>query len=89
MQDRIRTYDIIQRRPDAFDHSATRMWVAVIFNETPNGNCLSLSPDYLIRTGDLSISHTRRFSDTTTVDCSANWAKSGEEKREWLENNFD
>ena len=25
MQGRIRTYDIIQRRPDAFDHSATRI----------------------------------------------------------------
>ncbi len=45
---------------------------AVIFNETPNGDCLSLSPDYLIRTGDLSISHIRRSRDTTTVDCSAN-----------------
>jgi len=33
---------------------------------------LSLSPDYLIRTGDLSISHIRRSRDTTTVDCSAN-----------------
>ena len=72
MQGRIRTYDVIQLEPDAFDHSATRMWGRSYFNETPNGNCLSLNPDYLIRTGDLSISHTRRSSDTTTVDCSAN-----------------
>lgn len=40
MQGRIRTYDVIPLEPDAFDHSATRMWVAVIFNETPKWKLL-------------------------------------------------
>ena len=58
-----------------------RMRAAVIFNETPNGNCLSLSPDYLIRTGDLSITTSHTITrETTTVNCSANWAKPGEKE---------
>ena len=72
MQGRIRTYDIssLGRTPSTTRPPACGL--KSFLTRHQNGNCLSLSPDYLIRTGDLSISHIHRSSDTTTVDCSAN-----------------